>query len=66
MRRAQIGDYLSAEGAVVLSDCIAAYWVKRGASVEVVVEPSQFEQSARSAFFCVRSNLINGLPREFP
>ncbi|PWC69113.1 hypothetical protein TSH7_01325 [Azospirillum sp. TSH7] len=56
---ARIGDTLSLAGATELAERIQAHW--HGHPVGVRVEPIQKVDGACIGY-CVRSNLVNGLP----
>lgn len=59
-RTGRIGDTLSLSGATELAERIQEHW--RGYPVGVRVEPIQKVDGACIGY-CVRSNLVNGLPR---
>lgn len=59
-------DLSSHQGAAALARQIKTYWEKRGAAIETTVMKIGVNASGLatpSVFVCVRSNLINGLPR---
>jgi hypothetical protein len=54
-------DLMSGAGASRLADMIRAYWRDRGYTIEVrVIDTTTTTKTG--PIFCVRSNLINGLP----
>ncbi|WP_416877954.1 phosphoglycolate phosphatase [Litorimonas sp.] len=57
-------DLWTKEGAIAVKAQIESYWLKRGFEVEVKVVASEFTSILRKARFDVRSNLVNGLPKE--
>lgn len=57
-------DYCSEDGARRIKKALIAYWAARGHDVTVEIERAGFDSAMRSARFDVRSNMVNGLPRE--
>lgn len=55
-------DHCTADGARALAERIRSYWKERGHYVEVGVETGVDRYG--NYMPCVRSNLLNGLPRE--
>lgn len=56
-------DYCSEHGARLLVDMISAYWTSKGKTVAPHIEKGPFMSDAdRAAFWCVRSNMVRGLP----
>ncbi len=58
------GDLCGFTGARRLKNRIEAYWRERGASVTVQLVEVGFVQAMRTARFDVRSDMLNGWPRE--
>ena len=60
-------EYLRSEkGARVLADIISTYWNNRGCNVSVWVADKEIDSKiGNTAYYSVRSNLVNGLPRDF-
>ena len=63
---ADIGDYASRRGAEAIAAAVRAYWTQRGHMVvHTWVEGNRFKGSEHThpcVLWCVRSNLVNGLP----
>lgn len=56
-------DYTTKQGAEILAHKIRKFWLDRGYFVEVSVVPVPLSSAADAAIeYCVRTNLINGLP----
>lgn len=60
-------EYLrSQKGARILADVISAYWRNQGYNVPVwVAEKETDSKIGNTAYYSVRSSLVNGLPRGF-
>jgi hypothetical protein len=58
-------DHCDHAGALRLKERIEAYWRERGASVTVQIVAAGYVVAMRSARFDVRSDMLNGLPREW-
>lgn len=56
-------DYTSREGAMALKAKIEAYWRERGKNVMIALHNVGFHPAIRAARFDVRSDMVNGLPR---
>lgn len=56
-------EYSDKEGAECLKEKIKGYWAERGHDVMVVVERREFHPRMRSAFYVLRSDLVDGLPK---
>lgn len=56
-------DFTSRDGADALKEMIEAYWRKRGYEVDVILVPAAFTPALRAARYDVRSQMINGMPR---
>lgn len=56
-------DFCSRDGANALKAKIEAYWRERGASVQVMLHNVGFHPAIRAARFDVRSDMVNGMPR---
>jgi hypothetical protein len=61
--RGEPADYCSRDGAHALKDKIEAYWRERGQNVMVALHNVGFHPAIRAARFDVRSDMINGMPR---
>lgn len=57
-------DYTSQEGALELQARIEAYWRARGHDVHIVLAPARFTPQVRAARYDIRSNLVNGQPKD--
>jgi hypothetical protein len=56
-------DYLSADKADLLAEKIASFWRNKGrANVRVWVEKAPTGMTDSKSCFCVRSNLVRGMP----
>lgn len=58
------GDFCSRDGAVALKEKIEAYWRDRGHNVMIALHNVGFHPAIRAARFDVRSDMINGMPRD--
>ena len=56
-------DYCTREGADSLRRKIEAYWKERGSDVLVTLHNAGFHAAIRAARYEIRSDLVNGLPR---
>jgi hypothetical protein len=56
-------DFCSRDGAQVLKARIEAYWRERGHTVLVALHNVGFHPAIRAARFDVRSDMVNGMPR---
>lgn len=52
-------------GALRLAEKIEAYWRERGATVRVTLMQGGFTPQLRSTRFDLRSDMLNGWPREW-
>lgn len=59
-----ISDYTDRQGANTLKDRIEAYWRERGFDIQVILVEGAFTQSLRGCRMDLRSDLVNGLPRQ--
>ena len=57
-------DYCSQDGARNLKAMIEAYWAARGQHVMVALHNVGFHPAIRAARFDVRSDMVNGRPRD--
>ncbi len=57
-------DFCSRGGAQALKSKIEAYWRERGHTVMVALHNVGFHPAIRAARFDVRSDMVNGMPRE--
>ena len=57
-------DYTCQDGAKELKARIEAFWRARGHEVQVMLVEAPFTQAIRAARYDVRSELVNGLPRQ--
>lgn len=57
-------DFFTRHGAEQLKLRIEAYWRERGAEVQVSLAPGGFTPALRAARMDVRSDMINGMPRQ--
>lgn len=57
-------NFTDRQGASELKARIEEYWRKRGFEVQVVLVEAPFSAAIRSARYDVRSELIDGLPRQ--
>ena len=57
-------DYCSREGAMALKEAIEAYWRARGQNVMIALHNVGFHPAIRAARYDVRSDMLNGMPRE--
>lgn len=64
MRDDHTNDFSTRSGAAALAARIAAYWRERGYAVLLSVEEKGFHPVTRAVRFEVRSDLVDGLPRE--
>lgn len=58
------GNFTDRQGAAELKARIEEYWSKRGFDVQVVLVEAPFSAAIRSARYDIRSELIDGLPRQ--
>ena len=56
-------DFCSREGAAALKAKIEAYWRERGQNVMISMHNVGFHPAIRAARYDVRSDMVNGLPR---
>lgn len=57
-------DFCTRDGASILKQKIEAYWRARGHNVQVMLHNVGFHPAIRAARYDVRSDLVNGLPRQ--
>ena len=57
-------DYTDRAGANALKARIEAYWRERGFAIQVMLVEGAFTPSLRGCRMDVRSDLVNGLPRQ--
>jgi hypothetical protein len=57
-------DYCSRDGASALKEKIEAYWRERGQHVMIALHNVGFHPAIRAARFDVRSDMVNGMPRQ--
>lgn len=57
-------DYCSRAGAQALKEKIEAYWRERGHHVMIALHNVGFHPAIRAARYDVRSDMINGMPRQ--
>lgn len=57
-------DYTSREGAQALKSKIESYWAERGMNVMLALQNVGFHPAIRAARYDVRSDMVNGLPRQ--
>ena len=57
-------DYLDRFGALVLANTIQTYWRERGYEVYTEVISNPGTPYADKPIYCIRSNLVNGVPVE--
>ncbi|MGE3928872.1 MAG: hypothetical protein AB7G05_01835 [Hyphomonadaceae bacterium] len=62
----EFADYTSREGAQALKDKIEAYWRERGLDVMFSMQNVGFHPAIRAARYDLRSDMINGMPRQRP
>jgi hypothetical protein len=60
----ELYDYCSREGAAALKEKIEAYWRERGQHVMIALHNVGFHPAIRAARFDVRSDMVNGMPRQ--
>jgi hypothetical protein len=58
-------DYCSQTGAMALKTRIEAYWRERGHNVMLSLHNVGFHPAIRAARFDVRSDMVNGIPRNY-
>jgi hypothetical protein len=58
-------DYCSQAGALALKEKIEAYWRERGQNVMLSLHNVGFHPAIRAARFDVRSDMVNGMPRNY-
>ena len=59
----EYADTFTRQGAGQLARIIMAFWRGRGKDVRVEIVAEEFRISHARTVYCVRSNLLNGLPR---
>lgn len=64
MRDEQYRDLSTRSGAAALAAKIRDYWTERGFAVLLSVEEKGFHPVTRAVRFEVRSDLVDGLPRQ--
>lgn len=57
-------DFCSRDGALALKAKIEAYWRERGQHVMIALHNVGFHPAIRAARYDVRSDMINGMPRQ--
>jgi len=57
-------DYTDRDGANALKAQIETYWRERGFEVQVMLVDAPFAAALRAARVDVRSEMVNGLPRQ--
>lgn len=57
-------DYCEAAGASQLAQRLRRFWAERGHLVCVEIKPTHTTHGSGRMIYCVRSDLINGLPRK--
>ena len=57
-------DTFSADGAYALKQRIERYWANRGFTVQVRLVDGPFHPAIRAAIPIVKSDMVNGFPRE--
>lgn len=62
MRITNVGELLTLDGAEALARKIRSYWVKRGFSVDTHIEAMGTDETWRGQIFCIRSDMVNGMP----
>lgn len=60
----QTSDAFALAGANALKTQIETFWAERGHTVQVWLEQKEFNAVVRAARYDVRSDLVNGMPRE--
>lgn len=60
-----VPDLHTERGANACAHKVREYWRRRGYAVNVWTEPQCFVPRMRAAWYAVRSDLINGLPRNY-
>lgn len=60
-----MSDFCSNEGAQYLAERIRDFWRKRGYEVDIEARREGFVSTMRSARTDLRSNMVNGMPRQF-
>jgi hypothetical protein len=58
-------DLCNKYGAEVLAARITAYWRERGYEVNCTIHEQMYVVAMRSARYDVRSDMVNGLPRDY-
>lgn len=61
-----MGDHCSKSGAARLTERLADHWAELGYTVEAEVVQGPFMASLRAARVDVRSDMLNGCPRDHP
>ena len=56
-------DYCTHEGATTIARQIKEYWAKQGKHVNVQLQQEAFTMQMREAYWVVRSDMVNGVPR---
>lgn len=57
-------DFCTRDGAMALKVLIEAYWRARGENVTISLQNVGFHPAIRAARYDVRSDMINGMPRQ--
>jgi hypothetical protein len=60
-----MSDFCTNEGAIHLAERIREFWRKRGYEVDIEARREGFISTMRSARTDLRSNMVNGMPRQF-
>jgi len=63
--RATMADHCDRPGAVHLKERIESYWRERGGAVAIELVEAEYIANMRSARVDVRSDMLNGWPREW-
>lgn len=60
-----MSDFCTNEGANYLAERIKEFWRKRGYEVDIEARREGFISTMRSARTDLRSDMVNGMPRQF-
>lgn len=58
-------DWLTAANAQILAEQLEEFWASHGGKVKAHIEQGRVGRGAHAGFYCVRSDMKNGLPRDW-
>lgn len=64
MVNTMFNDSLTKTGAMILASRLENYWLERGKVIRTEIISNGFNSSARDTTWSVRSDMVNGFPKE--